>query len=213
MEWIDTILNQAMNAIGQSNITALVIILATVLLNEMAIPIPFIVDSALFLTSYQSGIISTQVGIIFLIVFLGRQCGSGLLYWISRRPGNAFLNWLGRRFPTVGQRLSKIETSLGKNAILVITIARLTGLLWIPSVAAGVLHLRYYYLALGIAISSLILDGLLLLLGSGIGTFLPNLRPWTIIAGLIVLLIIVWGAFVWIRRRHRPQASEPKQYI
>lgn len=204
MEWIEAILDQVMNAISQGNIAALVILFFIVALTEIGIPFPFILDAALFFTSYQSGIISAQVGLVFLVVFLGRQFGAGLLYWLTRLPGNAFMNWLGRRFPAIPRGLTKIGTGLGKDAILAIAIARLSGLLTVASVATGVLGLRYHYLVLGVTLSAVIFDGVILLLGSGIGVFLPHLPPWVIVVGLIALLAIVWGGhLVWIRRKHR----------
>jgi membrane protein DedA with SNARE-associated domain len=204
MEWIEEVLSQVMNAINQGNITALVALFFIVVLTEMGIPFPFILDAALFFTSYQSGIISGQVGIVFLVVFVGRQFGSGLLYWLTRLPGNVFINWLGRRFPSIPRGLTKIETRLGKDAILAIAIARLSSLLTVASVASGAIGLRYYYLVLGVALSAVIFDGVLLLLGSGIGVFLPHLPPWIIVIGLIVLLAIVWGVHLaWVRRKPR----------
>jgi membrane protein DedA with SNARE-associated domain len=204
MEWFSEVLSQVMNAINQGNITALVALFFIVILTEMGIPFPFILDAALFFTSYESGIISGQVGTVFLVVFIGRQLGATALYWLTRLPGNAFINWLGRRFPSIPRGLTKIETRLGKDAILAIAIARLSGLLTVASVAAGAIGLRYYFLVLGVALSAVIFDGVLLLLGSGMGVFLPHLPPWAIVIGLIVLLAIAWGIhLIWVRRKPR----------
>lgn len=211
MEWIDA-LSQAVSAVNQGNIVALIALFFIVALTEMGVPFPFILDAALFFTSYESGIISGQVALVFLVVFLGRQFGAGLLYWLTRLPGNAFLNWLGRRFPSIPRNLSKVETRLGKDAIIAIAIARLSGLLTVASVASGVIGLRYHYLVIGVTLSAVIFDGALLLLGSGAGMFMPHLPPWSIVIGLIVLLTLVWGGhFFWIRRKRRSKATETKQ--
>ena len=202
MEWIDTVLSQVMSAINQGNATAAVVLFFIVALTEIGIPFPFILDSVLFFTSYKTGIISAQVGLVFLVVFLGRQFGAGLLYWLTRLPGNAFINWLGKRYPSIPQKLATVETKLGNQAIWAITIARLSGLLTVASVASGAISLRYYWLVLGVVLSSVIFDGALLLLGSGIAVFLPNLPPWTIVIGIIILMAIVWGVhFLVVRRR------------
>ena len=204
MEWINEVLSQIMTALNQGNLTALVALFFIVALTEMGIPFPFILEAALFATGYKSGIISSQVGIVFLVVFLGRQFGAGVVYWLTRLPGNAFIHWLGRRFPSVSRGLTRIETRLGKDAILAIAVARLGSLLTVASVAAGAIGLRYYYLVLGVALAAVIFDGALLLLASGVGTFLPDLPPWAIILGLIVLLVMVWGGHLtWVRFKRR----------
>lgn len=200
MEWIDTILSQAMNAINQGDIAATVALFFIVALTEAGIPFPFILDSVLFFTSYQTGIISAQVAVVFGVVFLGRQFGAGVLYWLTRLPGNAVIRWLGKRYPSIPNRLATVETKLGNQTIWAITIARLSGLLTVASVASGAIGLRYSRLVLGVTLSSLIFDGALLLLGSGIGVFLPHLPPWTIIIGIIVLLTIGWGIHFFVSR-------------
>lgn len=204
MEWIDAILDQAMSAINQGDVAAVSALFFVVALTEAGIPFPFILDTVLFFTSYQTGIISAQVAQVFAVVFLGRQFGAGLLYWLTRLPGNAFIRWLGKRYPSVPHRLATVELKLGSQAVWAITIARLSGLLTVASVASGAIGLRYSRLVLGVALSSLIFDGALLLLGTGIGVFLPHLPPWTIVIGIIILLTIIWGMhFLVLRYKHR----------
>jgi membrane protein DedA with SNARE-associated domain len=204
MEWIDAFFSQAMNAINQGNAAAMVALFFIVALTEMGIPFPFILDTALFFTSYQTGIFSPQVAVVFGVVFLGRQFGAGLLYWLTRLPGNAFINWLGKRYPSIPNKLATVETKLGNQAIWAITIARLTGLLTVASVASGAIGLRYHCLVLGVALSAAIFDGALLLLGSGMGVFLPHIKPWAIVVGIIVLMTIIWGVhFLIVRRKKR----------
>src|SRR4030042_5770675 len=155
MEWIDTVLSQIMAAINQGNAPAMVALFFIVALTEIGIPFPFILDTALFLTSYHTGIISSQVALVFGVVFLGRQFGAGLLYWLTRLPGNAFINWLGKRYPSIANKLLTVEATLGSQAIWAISIARLTGLLTVASVASGAIGLPYYCLVLGVLFSSL----------------------------------------------------------
>jgi membrane protein DedA with SNARE-associated domain len=208
MEWISIILDQAMAAISQSNVAAMISLFFIVALTEMGVPFPFILDASLFVTSYQTGIISSQVALVFLVVFMGRQFGAAVVYWLTRWLGNAFTHWLGKRFPSVPRNLAKVEDTLGSQAIWAITIARLSSLLTVASVASGVCKLRYYNLATGVALSSLIFDGALILLGSGAGVFLPHMSPWVIVIGLIVLLSFGWGGhFLWVRRKRLRKLS------
>jgi membrane protein DedA with SNARE-associated domain len=206
MEWIDAIINQAMAAIGQGDLAAMVSLFFIVALTEMGVPFPFILDAALVFSSYQTGIISAQVGEVFLIVFLGRQFGAAIIYWLTRLLGSAFIHWMERRFPSIPSKLATVESKLGKQAIWAIAIARLSSLLTVASIAAGVLRLRYYKLAMGVALSSLIFDGALIILGSGAGAFLPHLSPSAVVIGIIVVLALGWGGyFFWSKRRRRNQ--------
>jgi membrane protein DedA with SNARE-associated domain len=204
MEWIDAILDQAINAINQGNAPAMLALFFIVALTEIGIPFPFILDTVLFFTGYQTGIISSQVAVVFGIVFLGRQFGAGILYWLTRLPGNAFLNWLGKRYPSIPNKLTVFESKLGNQVIWAIAIARLSSLLTLASVTSGAIGLRYHFLVLGVTLSSVIFDGALLLLGSGVGVFLPHLPPQAIVIGIIVLLAIFWAVhFLIVRHRKR----------
>jgi membrane protein DedA with SNARE-associated domain len=206
MEWIDAIIDQAMAAIGQGSLAAQVSLFFIVALTEMGVPFPFILDAALVFTSYQTGIISAQVGEVFLIVFLGRQFGAAIIYWLTRLLGSAFIHWMERRFPSIPGKLATLEAKLGKQAIWAIAIARLSSLLTVASIAAGVLRLRYYKLVLGVALSSLIFDGALIILGSGAGAFLPHLSPSALVIGIVVALALGWGGyFLWSKRERRNQ--------
>jgi membrane protein DedA with SNARE-associated domain len=205
MEWINTILDQAIAAIGQGNIAAMFALFLVVALTELGIPFPFILDATLVYASYQTGIISSEVALVFLVVFLGRQFGAGILYWLTRLLGNAFTHWLGKRFPTIPKRLTALETKIGNQAIWAITIARLSSLLTVASITSGVIRLRYYNLVIGVALSSLIFDGTLIIVGSGVGVFLPHLPPSVVVVSIIILLALGWGGhFLWTRYRRRP---------
>ncbi len=195
-DWLDQLFAVAMDAVNQGNAAAMATLFFIVALTEIGIPFPFILDSVLFFTSYSAGPLSIQLMVVFLMVFLGRQCGSAALYWLTRSLGNPLINWIGRRFPKVPSTLEKLQTNLSSHAIMAVTIPRLTGLLTLVSIASGTIRLRYSYFVLGVALSSIIFDGALIVLGfitrqgfEYLG-FTPS--AWHVIVALVVVISLVW---------------------
>jgi membrane protein DedA with SNARE-associated domain len=201
MEWIDSLINHAMAAIGQGSLAANVSLFLIVSLTEMGVPFPFIMDATVIITSFQNGILSPQVGQVFLVVFLGRQFGAGIIYWLTRLLGTAFIKWMQKRFPTLMSRLTSLETKFGNKAIWAIAIARISSLNTVASMASGALRLRYYKFAAGVALSALIFDGALIIIGSGAGAFLPHSSPTIIVIGIIVILALGWSGYYLFRPR------------
>lgn len=207
MEWIDSIINQAMTAIGQGSFAATVSLFFIVAFTEMGIPFPFILDATLVITSFQSGIISSQVGLVFLVVFFGRQFGATIIYWLTRLLGTAFIHWMEKRFSSIPGKLATVEAKFGNQAIWAVAIARLSSLLTVASIASGVIRLRYYKLVVGVALSSLIFDGALIIIGSGAGAFLPHSSPTIVVICIIVLLALGWGGYYFFRAFRKKRIS------
>ena len=186
---------------------------ALAIVTDIGIPAPFILDTVLILTAYQSGPISMPVLLTVLALFLGRQIGSGILYLLSRLLGKAFSRWLQRHFPILREGLDSLGKRLSRWALLAVVTGRLTpGLLQITSVAAGTIRLRYYQFALGIALSSIIYDGILVLLGF-IAAHSPksqdiNFTFWMLIAILIMVCILWPLIFILLRRSGRKTISD-----
>jgi len=164
------------------------------------------------LTAYRVLISShphwTPVIMIIIMLFIGRQIGSGILYSLSRYFGEAFLNRIIKLFPSVGNGLDSFKTRLTHWASLVVVTGRLTpGLLQITSVASGAIRMRYRDFALGIAMASLIYDGILILLAF-IAAHNPkssdvNFTIWLLIA-MVIIVCILWPLiFVVIQRNKK----------
>jgi membrane protein DedA with SNARE-associated domain len=200
------------NLISLQNPSGLWGLFALAVITDIGIPAPFILDTVLILTSYQSGPISMPVLLTVLALFLGRQVGSGILYLLSRLLGKAFTGWLQKHFPALRQGLDSLGNRLSRWALLAVVTGRLTpGLLQITTVAAGTIRLRYYQFALGIALSSLIYDGILVLLGF-IAAHSPKSRDinftfWMLIAILIIVCILWPLIFVLLRRSGKKTLS------
>lgn len=186
-----------LNAINEGTWGALLGLFLVSGLTEIGIPFPFILDTILIITGIQKGILSVKVGLIMLSLLGGRVAGASIIYWLTRLIGKVFINWIGRRFPFLQRRLDWLTAKLHRRAPIAVAIARLTpGLLTPSTVASGVICLRYSYLLLGIAISSVIADGALLILGfttgRGLEQFGLKLHWWLIVIIVIVVIGIGW---------------------
>ena len=192
-----------------TNPRGLIILFSLAVITDIGVPVPFVLDTVLLLTAFKVWINPDPnwmpVLLIVLMLFVGRQVGSGILYLMSRYLGNTFLNWIKKRFPSIGNRLDSFKTRLKHWAPLVVVTGRLTpGLLQITSVASGTIRMRYQYFALGIALASLIYDGILILLAF-IAAHNPkaadaNFTVWVLIT-MVIIVCILWPLiFVIIQR-------------
>jgi membrane protein DedA with SNARE-associated domain len=201
------------------NPSGLLILFFLAAITDIGVPIPFVLDSILILTAYRMWAMHNShfapVILIVLMLFFGRQFGSGILYMISRRLGGAFINWLKCHVPSIGSSLDSFGVKLRSWAPLVVTTGRLTpGLLQVTSVAAGAIRLRYYQFALGIALASIVYDGILVLLA-----FIaartprahdPNFTIWLLVA-LIVVVSILWPfIFIMVQRSNKKRMASLK---
>lgn len=199
-----------------NNISGLLILFTLAAITDIGVPVPFVLDTILLFTSYEVFVKGNPhyapILLIVAMLFLGRQLGSGILYSISRLLGKVFINWLKCHFPSVGNRLDSFKTRLQHWGPLVVATGRLTpGLLQATSVTAGAVRLNYSQFALGIALSSIVYDGILVLLG-----FItahtplsrdPNFTLWLLIA-LLVIVVILWPLlFILLRRSNKKQQS------
>jgi membrane protein DedA with SNARE-associated domain len=201
--FINDIARYATEAIIQGKPTALLTLFFISALTEIGVPFPFILDTLLIFTGYKTGLISAEVGLIMLSLLLGRVVGASAIYWLTRIIGLVFIRWISKRFPYIQKRMDWLTAKLGKRAPIAVAVARLTpGLLTPSTVAAGVVCINFGHLLLGISISSVIADGVLLVVGFITGKGLEQLglipSVWMIIVGLVLLagIIFIIGRFV-----------------
>ncbi len=190
------LLQQLETAFSPDSPYGLIILFFLAVTTDIGIPVPFVLDTILILTAYNTGPLSIQVILIVAALFVGRQVGSGILYLLSRYLGKHFIGWLKCRVPSIGGRLDSYTARLGRLAPLAVATGRLTpGLLQVTSVASGAIRMRYYHFALGIAISSLVYDLILVLLGF-IAAIHPragdlNFTIWLLVS-MVVIVCILW---------------------
>lgn len=200
------LVKNATEAITQGNPAALLALFFISALTEIGIPFPFILDGVLIFTGYRNGLLSSEVGLIMLSLLAGREVGASVIYWLTRTIGKVFIKWISQRYPFLQKRMDWLTAKLSHHAPTAVAVARLTpGLLTPSTVAAGVICLRYLYLILGIAISSVIADSVLLILGFTTGKSLEQLgiKPsiWMIVIGLVILIGLIWFITRYIFRR------------
>ncbi len=203
LEFFNELTKYALEAFNQGNPIALLSLFFISALTEIGVPFPFILDTVLVFAGFQTG--PAQIGLIMLSLLLGRVIGASLIYWLTRIVGRVFVSWVSKRFPFLQRRMDWLTAKLSHNAPTAVAVARLTpGLLTPSTVAAGVIRLRYWHLVLGIAISSVIADGILLILGFGTGHGLERLgiRPiWFVVIALVLVIGLGWAIRRYFSRR------------
>ena len=191
---LNELISQTINLIGQGHPVALATLFGIVVLTEMGVPFPYIFDSALLLTGYQHSF-SLQLLYTFMVIFVGRQCGSTIVYWVSHLLGKNLLAWLCRRFPHAEDRIQRIIVQLHNKAPIAVALPRLIGLHFPTSIASGIIYLPYRSFVMGVALSALIFDGAISLLGVATGAgfrilgFTPHLGA--VIGVFIVVMLLV----------------------
>ncbi len=205
MEWLYSLFSGLTDGVSLGNPAALGVLFSLGIVGDIGVPLLLTVEVFLFFTSYSIGPLSTEVLLIVVMLLLGREVGAAALYWVSRVLGSPVTERVGKRLPWLPGRIRWVSIRLGKQPALSVAVVRLTpGLLQIPSVAAGVMRLRYSDFALGVALSSLAYDVVIILFGLGARFGLESLRtnPASyLIVGFIIFSSIVWLAFYFASRR------------
>lgn len=212
LHWLET-------SFVTTNPLGLTVLFSLAVITDIGVPVPFFLDTVLLLTAYKVWINPepnwTPVIMIVVMLFVGRQVGSGILYLLSRYLGQAFTKRVKKYFPSMVNGLDSFKTRLHHWAPLAVVTGRLTpGLLQMTSVASGTIRLRYYYFAAGIALASLIYDGLLIVLAF-VAAHSPkaadiNFTFWVIIA-MIVTVSVLWPVIFVVIQRNKKKAAAERQ--
>ena len=192
--------------VTQGSPWALGIFLIIGAVTEVVIPTLFAIDTVVLFASYQVGLFSAQLMLVIGALLLGRLLGASFIFWISSALGQRFLTWLQKYQPKLCAQLNSVANSLAKRASLSIALARLTpGLLTAVSVGSGLVKIKFGRFALGVALSSLIADFSLVILGviakTGTGAFGIKPEAWQVGAAAFVFLVAGWGSYFIIQRR------------
>lgn len=205
MAWLYEQLSRLSYGVNWGNPTTLTVLFSLGILGDIGFPLLFTVEMFLFFASYNVGPLSTQTLLIVLMLLLGREGGAALLYWVSRLVGKPLVNRVGRRFPRLLDWMERVRPGLSRHSVLSVAVVRLTpGMLQIPSLVAGVMPIRYLEFVLGVALSSLIYDVVLILLGLSARFGLRHLlvKPETyLMVGFIIFITVVWVTLYLVHRR------------
>jgi len=207
---IQDILARITESIATGDTGALVSLALVAALMEVGFPFPFVLSSALLIGGFEAGLISEQVLLLMGSLFLGRLIGASFLFWASRLMGGVLMGWLEKRKSTLPEKIARFASHLKHRVPIAITLARFTpGLLTVSSLTAGFIRVRYWPFAIGIVISSLSSDLVILLLGflTFHGLKLMGITPtvWQLVIGLLIVTTLGWGV-VYLVRRYRNRA-------
>lgn len=172
---------------------------------ELGIPFPFVLSSILVFLGYNISRDAIEMIPLILVLIVGRQIGSGMLYMLSRRMGEPFIGWLSKLIPAIVRHRDWLTKKLNEREWQAVFIGRFTPGLLIPtSLVAGMVRLRYVHFALGIFLSGLVWDAAVI--GSGIFAGY-TLRPFeeiipapTIAISISLFVGIVFGARMLVKK-------------
>lgn len=201
-----------MTAITQGSPLAIITLFLVVALTECGVPFPFVLDSVLFFTSYQSGVQIGHILFVMLIVFLGREFGAAIIYWLTRLVGNAVIFWFSKRYKHLKENWAQLTVKLSSQAPMAIATIRITGLMTVASMVSGAMKISYAQFFLGVFLSALIFDGSLIILGliTKYGFAFINFTPsvWHVAAGLIVIMVLIMIISRLISRRNEKRKKQ-----
>ena len=217
IDFITGILDKIAAFISAENPAGLLAIAGLAVLADIGLPVPVVVEPALFLISYKSGPLSVPVFLFIGALHGGRQIGTALLYWLSRFLGDRFLSWLcglGRIGARISDRTEKVKKRIEGNKrvrvliVQTITIGRLTpGLLPLVTVGAGILKISYLFMAIAVVISGLVYDLVIVFLGYLARIGLKNIDPHMatlMVLAIMVLIILLPFLITLLRRKKNP---------
>jgi len=211
LEVLDQLINTSMAAITSGSPVAIITLFLVVALTECGIPFPFILDGVLFFTSYEAAASPWHILFVMCIVFLGREFGASIIYWLTRLLGNAMIYWFGKRYKQLKYNWASLTARLSTQAPMPIALVRVTGLMTLASVISGAMRIRYISFVSGVALSAAIFDGSLIILGlvTKYGFQFIGFKPqfWHVAAGLIVVMSIF---MIIVSLRSRRKARQKK---
>jgi membrane protein DedA with SNARE-associated domain len=238
MSWLAHLTTLAMQASSNVGALTLLALLAVALLTEMGVPFPGVMDSVLFLIGYRLVRPWLPGVLIVLSLFMGRQLGSGAVFWLARKVSEPIKKRLGARpsldafgeslkdgprrkgiaftlLARLGARISRAATlNLAARAPLGIVVGRITpGLLTVCSVACGVVGVRYEYFIAGVAMSSVLADGAMITLGVTARIALDFFGvvvpvPWLVVTAILVNIGLILLLGRWLVRRKAATATQ-----
>src|SRR5271157_650927 len=122
---ISELVKEALEATSQISPQVLVALFGIAFLTEIGIPFPLILDTTLFLIGYQMTHLGLNPAVVVLVLLLGRECGSGALYWLSHAVGERFFGWLEHRFPKFRTRIEGLSKKSGMPLFLSVILSQL----------------------------------------------------------------------------------------
>lgn len=207
------LLSQALEITSTFNPKIAIILFLLCSIGEIGFTLPYILETIWLIAGYQLGIGTLpflDLILIWLVAQAGRQTGSLVLYY-SGVLGLTPLKKYYRRY--IEPRLPKrqfippgIARSLSNPSPFSIAIGRLVGLR-IPMALTMSARQKLSHLALGVLLSSIIWDGVYLIIGGTLGPKVVPKPQYILlysIGGVTILYLVTLGVrYFWRRRSNR----------
>jgi membrane protein DedA with SNARE-associated domain len=187
-------------------------IFGVLLLKSAGVPIPIPADALMLAASARVASGSIALPAAFIALLIALTVGGVAQFGLVRGPGRGLLTRYGRYLGITPVRLETASSKLRRGGVLSISLAILTpGVRSIAVVACGLAGIRLRLFVVGLLVGSslfLALHFLLGYIGGSVLTTLGSAVPVpSILIGLIVLLLVGFGAWFMIRKRQFPDAT------
>ncbi len=213
--WLQTLSTQVLDVTGSLNLKIALILFFLCLLGEVIIALPYFLEIIWLAAGYQlvqGNLTALNLLYIWLAAQAGRQMGSLVLYYSSylgmvplRR---LYKRWIEPRLPKRPIIPAAIVRSLTNPSAFSVAICRLIGLR-VPIALTMSANQKLATLALGVLLSSVVWDGVYLILGSTVGAaFRP--KPEYMLLYSLGVLVALYAATMGIRYLWRVWATRSK---
>jgi membrane protein DedA with SNARE-associated domain len=216
---LDSFLGQVLEITGTFNPRIAVILFLLCAIGEVGFALPYVLETIWLLAGYnlaQGKSTPLDIVYIWLIAQAGRQTGNVALYY-SGMLGMIPLRKLYRKY--IEPRLPKkqiLPPSLVKYftnpSVFSIAVSRLIGLR-IPAAVTMGARRKLLHLSLGVLLSSIVWDGVYLVIGRTVGNVLPDPINmfWYSIASLTGIYLFTVGIryLLRLRRSQKKTNSQP----
>jgi membrane protein DedA with SNARE-associated domain len=217
---MNALLSQALEITGAFNFKIAIILFLLCSIGEIGFALPYILETIWLLAGYQLGI--HQLSIldlvkIWLVAQAGRQTGSLILYYsgvLGMRPLKKFYKrFIESRLPKRQFIPNGLAKRLTNPSPFSIAAGRLIGLR-IPMALTVSAQQKLLNLVLGVIISSIIWDGVYLIIGSTLGPKVVPEPQYVLlysVGGLTALYLLIIGLRFFIKYlRSRSKKTAPE---
>ncbi len=213
------LLSQVLNITSTFNFKLALILYFLCAIGEVGFTLPYILETVWLLAGYhlaQGTITLPEVLYLWLIAQAGRQTGSVTLFYLSMAgmiPLRKLYNkYIQPRLPKRQIISDNLKKRFANPSPFSIAVARLVGLR-IPMAVTMSAKNKLYHLFLGVLLSSIVWDGIYLILGRMVGaTVVPkplNMLLYSL-AGLTGLYLITLGIRYLLRLRTLRKKTNPQ---
>jgi membrane protein DedA with SNARE-associated domain len=182
------------------------------LVKSAGVPIPVPADAVMLATSVRAAEGKLVLSQAFAAILVALVIGGVIQFMLARGPGRRFLYRFGRYLGMTPARLDSAAERLKKGGPVAIGLAILTpGVRSVAVVGCGLAGIPLSRFVPGLILGSALFLGLHFFLGYAGGLLLSTVQqvipPPALIAIIVGLLVVGFGAWYVIRRRQLPDAS------